>query len=77
MTTIEQCRHRLEDSRRMLLASLEMWPDSPHLDNYYASQNGLKVTPVMRFLFGQNHAVSHLDQINEVLRQAQAAESPF
>lgn len=72
VTTIEQCRHRLEESRRMLLASLEMWPDSPHLDNSYTTQTGLKITPLVRFLLGQNHAVSHLDQIKKVLRQAQA-----
>ncbi len=70
ITTIEQCRQRLEESRRMLLASLEMWPNSPHLDNYYNSPMGLKITPVVRFLLGQNHAVSHLEQIEEVLKQA-------
>src|SRR5690606_14975610 len=29
MTTIDQCRQRLEESRRMRLASLGMWPDTP------------------------------------------------
>jgi len=70
VTTIEQCRQRLEESRRMLLASLEMWPDTPHLNNYYITPKGLKITPMVRFLLGQNHAASHLDQIAEVLRQA-------
>ncbi len=36
--TIEQCRHRLEESRRMRLASLEMWPDEPHLENTFTSE---------------------------------------
>jgi len=68
--TIEQCRHRLEESRRMLLASLEMWPDSPNLENFYKTPQGLKVTAPIRFLLGQNHAASHLEQIEDVLRQA-------
>ncbi len=32
METIDQCTHRLEESRRMRLALLEVWPDEPHLD---------------------------------------------
>jgi hypothetical protein len=68
--TIQQVRQRLEESRRMLLASLEMWPDTPHLKNNYTTPKGLKVTPIVRFLLGQNHAASHLDQIAEVLRQS-------
>ncbi len=75
VTTIEQCRHRLKESRRMLLASLEMWPDSPHLDNHYTTKSGLKITPVVRFLLGQKHAAGHLDQIKDVLHQAQAVAS--
>ena len=35
METITGCRQRLEESRRMRLASLEMWPDQPHLENAY------------------------------------------
>lgn len=70
ITTIEQCRHRLEESRRMLLASLEMWPDTPDLENFYKTPQGLKVTALVRFLLGQNHAASHLEQIQDVLRQA-------
>jgi len=70
ITTIAQCRHRLEESRRMLLASLDMWPDRPHLDNFYRSPKGLKITPIVRFLLGQNHAASHLEQIKDVLNQS-------
>ena len=68
--TIEECRHRLEESRRMLLASLEMWPETPDLENFYKTPQGLKVTALLRFLFGQNHATSHLEQIQDVLKQA-------
>jgi hypothetical protein len=75
VTTIEQCRLRLEESRRILLASLDLWPDLPHLENYYKTEKGLKITPVVRFLLGQNHAVSHLGQIEEILRQARAVRN--
>jgi hypothetical protein len=68
--TIEQCRGYLEESRRMVLASLEMWPDKPHLDNYYESRQGVQVKPVHRFLYGQSHADSHLGQIEGIVRQA-------
>jgi len=73
ITTIEQVRQRLLESQRMLCTSLEMWPDEPHLDNYYKTDRGLKITPLVRFLLGQNHAVSHLGQIENVLRQSKAA----
>ena len=70
VTTIEQCRHRLEESRRMLLASLEMWPDSPELNNFYKTPKGFSITAQVRFLLGQNHADSHLEQIKDELNQA-------
>ena len=44
VTTIEQCRHRLEESRRMRLATLQIWPDEPDLDN----------TMTLAFLKGQS-----------------------
>ncbi len=73
-TTMEQCRHRLEESRRMRLASLEMWPDEPHLDNVYeAWTDGPKVNGIGRFVLGLMHTDSHLGQIAEIVRQAQAA----
>jgi hypothetical protein len=68
--TIKQCRRYLEQSRRMLLASLEMWPDEPHVENYYESRSGTKVTPVLRFLYGQSHADGHLKQIENIVKQA-------
>src|SRR5688500_18714785 len=34
VTNMNQVRHRLEESRRMRLASLELWPDEPHLENF-------------------------------------------
>ncbi|HEU5086751.1 MAG TPA: DinB family protein, partial [Roseiflexaceae bacterium] len=40
VSTIDQCRKRLEESRRMRLASLDMWPDKPDLENSYVPREG-------------------------------------
>jgi len=70
-TTIHYCRQRLEESRRMRLASLKLWPDKPYLENFYKSPNsGLKITAVIRFVFGFSHDDSHLAQISEIVRQS-------
>lgn len=76
VTTIAQCRARLEESRRMRLASLQMWPASPHLDNtYQAWENGPHINAVERFVRGLSHDDSHLAQIREIIRQAHAART--
>jgi hypothetical protein len=80
VTTVAQLRHRLEESRRMRLASLDMWPDEPHLDVYYVAQPpspnaGLKVNAVARFLQGLMHEDSHRAQVREILRQAREARA--
>jgi hypothetical protein len=69
--TVAQCRDRLEESRRMRLASLTMWPDAPHLSNTYAPREGARsIGPVGRFLGGLRHDASHLDQLCDVIGQA-------
>jgi hypothetical protein len=74
MRTIEDCRHRLEESRRMRLASLEMWPDAPHLDNgYQVWADAPSVSAVGRFVLGLMHEEGHLGQVGEIVRQARAA----
>jgi hypothetical protein len=74
VTTVAQCRQRLEESRRMRLASLEMWPDEPHLENTYSpSPASGRVGPVERFLLGLQHDRDHLGQIEAVAQQAKAA----
>lgn len=74
VTTIAQCRHRLEESRRMRLASLEMWPDEPHLDHAYQPvPRWPALNAVTRFLLGLTHDYSHLGQIEDVVKQAEAA----
>lgn len=70
-TTIEYCRARLEESRRMCLASLEMWPDEPNIENTYSPAEGaVPHTAVSRFASGLKHASDHLGQITEIVRQA-------
>jgi hypothetical protein len=73
VTTIAECRQRLEESRRMCLASLDMWPDNPHLDNTYEARPGNVLNPKSRFIGGLSHADSHLAQVEEVARQAKVA----
>ena len=72
--TISFCRARLEESRRMCSAALNMWPDEPHMENTYIPAPGLLPhTPVSRFASGLKHASDHLEQISEIMRQAKAA----
>jgi hypothetical protein len=76
VTTLAQCRARLEESRRMRLASLAMWPEAPHLDNEYRpSERAQPYNAVRRFVSGLSHDDGHLKQIAEVVRQAQAAQA--
>lgn len=71
VTTLEACRARLEESRRMRLASLAMWPDAPHLD-VTETTTWLRdpIDAVGRFARGLYHDADHLDQIAEIVRQA-------
>jgi hypothetical protein len=74
VTTIAQCRARLEESRRMRLACLEMWPDEPHLDNVVTPwPSAGEVNAVGRFVLGLLHDDDHLGQIAAIVKQAEAA----
>lgn len=74
VTTLSHCRARLEESRRMRLATLGIWPAAPHLDNtYQRGQNGPRYNAVARFVAGVSHEDRHLGQIREIMRQAKAA----
>jgi hypothetical protein len=75
VTTIEQCRHRLEESRRMRLATLDVWPDKPHLDNVYKRTRDLYINASAQFLLGMLHDYKHIDQIGEIVRQAKVARA--
>ena len=73
-TTIAFCRERLEESCRMRLASLEMWPVKPYLNNLVEMWAGMAPTnAVGRFVTGLMHDDSHLGQIADIISQAAAA----
>ena len=62
--TMDQVRRRLEESRRMRLASLDMWPEEPNLDLtiLYKYVNG-PINAKARFVLGLMHDDDHLGQI--------------
>jgi len=77
LTTIAECRARLEESRRMRLTTLEVWPDKPNLEVLHepfpsAGQRNC----FAQFIGGLSHDDSHVGQIAEVVRQAKAARVP-
>lgn len=77
VTTIAQVRERLEESRRMRLATLDVWPDNPDLSmtvNYRWLRGPMNA--IARFSMGLLHDADHLDQIADIVRQAQAARQP-
>jgi len=76
ITTIDQCRHRLEESRRMRLASLDMWPDRPYLDNRHTPYDLVgEIDAIGQFILGLFHDDMHLAQIVEIARQAKTAQT--
>ena len=78
ITTVEQCRQRLEESRRMRLAYFETWPDTPHLDVFrkmsprFEAWSG-PLNAIGSCLMGLGHEVEHYDQMVETRKQAVAA----
>ena len=74
VATIQECRVRLEESRRMLLASLDMWPDEPHRENVSTFiPEWPKLNAVSRFLVGLMHDQEHFGQIADIVSQARRA----
>lgn len=74
LTTLAQLHQRLEESRRMRLASLAIWPDQPDLE--------LSVTfPFLEgsinakgyFVLGLMHEESHFAQVRDIVSQARVA----
>jgi hypothetical protein len=72
VTTVAQCRQRLAESRRMLLASLQIWPDQPQLAAEAPWPGAAPVDARGRFALGLWHADSHLAQLRDILAQAHA-----
>jgi hypothetical protein len=74
--SVHQCRLRLEESRRMRISSLEMWPDNPNIDNVYKSRPGAPpLNAVARYVYGLMHDDDHLEQISKIKRQAKSAQT--
>lgn len=72
ITTIDQCQQRLAESRRICLASLQLWPDAPHLDNYYQRhEGGQKINALAYYTSGLMHAEGHLKQLRDIMNQSQ------
>ncbi|MEZ4680405.1 MAG: DinB family protein [Caldilineaceae bacterium] len=73
VTTIAQCRARLEESRKMRHACLDIWPAEPNLTlTYQPWSSRPPINAVERFVSGLSHAHSHLAQIADVVAQARA-----
>lgn len=71
ITTLMQVHARLEESRRMRCASLDMWPAGPHLENTAELWPGGPVAgPIQRFVFGLQHDAAHLAHVRDVVTQA-------
>ena len=70
VTTGSQARQRLEESHRIRLASLRMWPDEPDLRKGYAPwrESGW-VNAQGIFAWGLAHDQSHHRQIEKILCQ--------
>ena len=74
--TIDQVRHRFEESRRMRLAMLDAWPDEPRLEvTYSVSPRFGPFNATARFLMGLYHDDDHLGQLREIMRQVREARS--
>jgi hypothetical protein len=75
ITTIKHCNQRLNESLKMRLASLEMWPEEPHLENAYKSRPGAPaMNATIRFIYGLMHDDDHLNQISQIIQQAQQVQ---
>jgi hypothetical protein len=72
VTGIGQCQARMKESHRMCLASLELWPEPPHVENTYTPQfpGALPHTCISRFASGLQHTSDHLGQITAIILQA-------
>lgn len=76
--TTAHCIQRLEESRRMRLGYLDVWPDQPNLEVLrvmsprFVERFGHFNAPAC-VLFGLKHEMGHYAQFREVVRQAKAS----
>ncbi len=69
--TIAHCRARLEESRRIRLATIDVWPDEPHTDvTYEPYPSAGQRNCYAYFIGGLSHDDSHLAQFGEVISQS-------
>lgn len=74
MTTTEQVRNRVHESRRICLALLDAWPDQPHLETTVIRIPEIgPLNAIGIAMSGLFHGPMHLDQLCEILRQAKEA----
>lgn len=77
VVTIQHLRRLTIESERMLLSSLDMWPDPPHYETTYSPYTSAGIVDARgRFLLGLKHTDDHLAQIHEIIRQSKAAAEP-
>ncbi len=70
--TVQHLSDRLEESRRIRLAYLDAWPDTPHLDVTFdkIAQYTGHMNAIGYVLFGLKHDDDHFGQIAEIMQQA-------
>jgi hypothetical protein len=73
ISSASQLQQRLAESRRMVLAFLNTWPDEPHVDMTYTPVERFgPMNAVGRMLFGMMHGQGHLAQLRRIREQAAA-----
>jgi len=66
----DQLEHRLAESRRMAMGFLATWPHAPNLDQEYHHGWLGPMNAIACHLSGLSHAKGHLEQVEELSRQA-------
>lgn len=73
LQTVQQVKGRLAESRRMCRGFFDTWPDQPHLDIQVTRFPALgPMNAIGIYALGFGHGQSHLEQLREIVRQAQA-----
>jgi len=71
VTTAAQIHQRLEESRHMRKAMLDAWPDKPDLEITTTPYPQIgPLNAVGRFIMGLFHDAAHIEQLEEIMRQA-------
>ena len=71
MKTVGQCKERIDECRRLCLASLGMWPAQPDLTNTYIPwEDAAPMGATARYLLGLRHGEAHLVQMRDAVAQA-------